>query len=426
VSFWDRLRGRPRADETKEETDAADEAPAPERPELERLLRLGTAGGPEPDEALSLFRALRATPDEARGIDVVSEVARAGTAPEALVVAAAAALADRGERDRALALVTSGQAPCTSAEARMLAADLHETRGELAEALALVERVLVRDLDYPGARERHQRWRARLGLDAGTEESAARGAGDRAAVTIVSREPDAPFLLLREVARGGAGAVYEAQDRELGRRVALKVYHRAHHVDRDRAQLMHEARVAAALAGPSVVRVLDLDPARGWLALEWAALGSLKQRLKDGDRGSLLPIRAWALPLASALGRVHASGWVHHDVKPANVLFASPGHPLLADFGTARRTGEPSPPGSLGYVSPERLAGRASDPRDDVFGFGRVLEDAIDGLGDAPDATLWRAIAAGCTGPDSARPADGRAIVTRLRVELPPDSERPA
>jgi serine/threonine-protein kinase len=308
----------------------------------------------------------------------------------------------------------------------MLAADLHETRGELAMALAVVERVLVRDLDYPGARERHRRWRARLGLDAGAQEPAARGTSDGAAVTIVSREAEAPFLLLREIARGGAGAVYEAEDRELGRRVALKVYHRAHQVDRDRAQLMHEARVAAALAGPSVVRVLDLDPARGWLALEWAALGSLKQRLKDGDRASLLPIGAWALRLASALARVHASGWVHHDVKPANVLFASRGHPLLADFGTARRTGEPSPPGSLGYVSPERLAGRASDPRDDVFGFGRVLEDVLGGLGDPPDELLWRSIAAGCTGPDSARPADGRAIVTRLRVEFPPDPERPA
>jgi hypothetical protein len=54
-----------------------------------------------------------------------------------------------------------------------------------------------------------------------------------------------------------------------------------------------------------------------------------------------------------------------------------------------------------------------------------VLEDAIDGLGDPPDATLWRAIAAGCTGPDSARPADGRAIVTRLRVESPRDPEGP-
>lgn len=425
MSLWSRLRGRPPADESEETSDGsarADEAPPPERPDLERLLRLGAAGGPEPDEALSLFRALRATPEEARAIDVVSAAALSGAAPEPLVVAAAAALADRGERDRALVLVTVSNAPCTSLEARMLAADLREARGELAEALALVERVLVRDLDYPGARERHQRWRARLGLDTGAKDATV---ADRTTATIVSREPDAPFLLLREVARGGAGAVYEAQDRELGRRVALKVYHRAQHVDRDRAQLMHEARVAAALAGPSVVRVLDLDPARGWLALEWAPLGSLRQRLKDGDGASLLPVRAWALPLASALGRVHSCGWVHHDVKPANVLFASPGHPVLADFGTARRTGEPSPPGSLGYVSPERLAGRPSDPRDDVFGFGRVLEDVLDALGDAPDAALWRAIAAGCTGPDAARPADGRAIVTRLRVELPLESQAP-
>jgi hypothetical protein len=418
VSFWSRIRGRPKASETRE-GDATDEATPAERPELERLFRLGTAGGPDAAEASSLFRALRSTPDEGRAIDVVASVAKAGGAPERLVVAAAAALADRGERDRALELVTGATAPCASLEARMLAADLREARGELTEALALVERVLVRDLDYPGARERHVRWRGRLGLQADVKDAAV----DLSAATVVSREPDAPFLLLREVARGGAGAVYEAQDRELGRRVALKVYH---HADRDRAQLLHEARVAATLAGPNVVRVLDVDPERGWLALEWAALGSLRQRLRDSDHAALAPLRAWVSPLASALARVHAGGWVHHDVKPANVLFEASGErgavrPVLADFGTARRTGEPSPPGSLGYVSPERLAGRASDPRDDVFGFGRILEDVLHALSatENAEAAGWQGLAAACTGPDAARPADGRALVTRLRVEAP-------
>jgi serine/threonine-protein kinase len=130
-----------------------------------------------------------------------------------------------------------------------------------------------------------------------------------------------------------------------------------------------------------------------------------------------LPIDQWALPLASALARAHAAGWVHNDVKPANVLLRAPFTPLLSDFGIARRVGEPSPPGSFGYVSPERLAGRASDARDDVYGFGRILEDALDVTGDSAELAVWRAIASACTGPDARRPVDARAIVTRVKVE---------
>src|ERR1019366_9701788 len=92
---------------------------------------------------------------------------------------------------------------------------------------------------------------------------------------------------------------------------------------------------------------------------------------------------------AKALARVHAAGWVHHDVKPANILLRDPGALLLTDFGIARRAGDPSPPGSLGYVSPERLAGRASHPGDDVYGYGRVIEDALDGVTDDPGLSLY-------------------------------------
>jgi eukaryotic-like serine/threonine-protein kinase len=68
-------------------------------------------------------------------------------------------------------------------------------------------------------------------------------------------------------------------------------------------------------------------------------------------------------------------------------------------------------------VSPERLAGRPSDPRDDVYGFGRVLEDALEALGDAERKVRYRALVAACIGADEGRPADGRALVTRIRVE---------
>jgi serine/threonine-protein kinase len=268
--------------------------------------------------------------------------------------------------------------------------------------------VLLRDLDHPGARERHRRWRGQLGFDL-EQKPVSPGA------TVVAREPDAPFDLLREVGRGGAAAVYQAVDRELGRHVALKVYHQP---ERDRHQLAHEARVAVLLEGAGIVRVFDLDPDHGWIALEWAPAGALRDQIRGRDLARLLPLDRWAVPLATALARVHSAGWVHHDVKPANVILSRTNAAILTDFGTARRLGEPSPPGSLGYISPERMSGRASDPRDDIYGFGRVLEDALAVVGDEATAGRYRPLAAACTGADAARPADGRALVTRLRVEL--------
>jgi serine/threonine-protein kinase len=282
--------------------------------------------------------------------------------------------------------------------------------GDVPSALALTERVLLRDLDHPGARDRHRRFRALLGFS--DDDHARREAS--AGATVVTREHDAPFLLLREVARGGAGAVYEAEDRELGRKIALKIYH---HPERDRAQLVHEARVAAELASPGIIGIFDVDPPHGWLAAEWCAMGALRDHVRKKDRAVLAPIERWAVPLAGALARVHAAGWVHHDVKPANVLLTEGGAPVLADFGIARRVGEPSPPGSLGYVSPERLKGRPSDPRDDVYGFGRLLEDVLDAMGDPHVSERWRPLASACVGADDQRPADARALETRLRVE---------
>src|SRR5260370_923790 len=110
---------------------------------------------------------------------------------------------------------------------------------------------LLRELGDPGARDRHRRWRAALGLEATTRRA------DPSAAPVARSRPDSPFLLLREVARGGAGAVYEAEDRELGRRVALKVYHQP---ERDRAQLLHEAPVAPPPPGPRILPVFHLPP----------------------------------------------------------------------------------------------------------------------------------------------------------------------
>jgi tRNA A-37 threonylcarbamoyl transferase component Bud32 len=388
-----------RAPQKREEMAAA----GPER-DIAKICRVAEPGGPTPEEAVQLFSLLRGTPDEARAVEELVRTSQSRTLPEEILLSLGAALVDRGEPDVA-AKVLAG---ASSSPALLMLGDLAERRGDLPTALSHVERVLLRDLDHPGARERHKRWRTQLGFDV-EHKPAQPGA------TVVAREPDAPFDLLREVGRGGAGAVYEAIDRELGRHVALKVYHQP---ERDRAQLAHEAKVAARLEGPGIVRVFDIDPEHGWVALEWAQNGTLREQIRARAADRLLPIERWALSLAAGLARVHAAGWVHHDVKPANVLIARSGTAILTDFGIARRTGEASPAGSLGYVSPERMAGRASDPRDDVYGFGRVLEDVLDVVKDEAAAQRFRALATACTGPDAQRPADARALVTRLRVEI--------
>ena len=366
---------------------------------IEHLVRVGTVSGPSTEEALRSFARLRSTPDEGRAVHRLLAREAVTPLPEPLLVAVASALVDRGEPVAAAMALSRAR----SLPALLMRANLLEGAGDLSAALALVEGILARDIDWPGARERHTRWREALGRGAEAFGAGGSGGGSRGEPEtpspVADLVADAPFRWIREAGRGGSATVYEAEDLELLRRVAVKVYHRP---DRDRAKLLHEARVAVAVAGDGVVRIFDVDPGRGWLAMEWAPRGALRPQSGMG----------WARPLARALARVHGSGWVHHDVKPANVLLTAQGAPMLGDFGTARRVGEPSPPGSPGYVSPERLAGRASDPRDDVYGFGRVLAEALDpASGDAP---AWRSLAAACSGPDAQRPRDGDELIRRI------------
>lgn len=383
--------------------------------EIARLRSAGARDGPSTDEVIAALRRARGTLREAEAVAHLVAAMEERALPDPVRVACADLLAARGDEQGALSVLEGAAAPrarggaaraqpVSSTEGLVLAADLYASLGQLPRAVGAIERVLVREIGAPGARERHQRWRAALGA----ERPAAARVDD---VTVVA--PSAaktPFRLLREVARGGGGAVYEAEDEVLGRRVGFKVYHGR---GGDRAQVTREARLASALAGPGVVRVFDADPDEGWIALEWVARGSVRDVLRAGDAAALAPVARWARPLARALARIHERGYVHADVKPANVLLRSVGEPVLTDFGLARLRGAPSAGGSPGYVSPERLAGRPSDPRDDVYGYGRVLEDVLvrlEALG-VEGLAAWKELSLRCLGPDDARPADGAALV---------------
>jgi eukaryotic-like serine/threonine-protein kinase len=389
----------------------SDPASAPSGPELERspletLTQIGLPGGASVDEGIAVLRASRGTPREAAAVAKALQGIGERTIPDPIRVACADILAARGDEQGALRVLEG----VSSTAGLVLSSDLFAASGQLPRAIGTIERVLARDLTAPGARERHQRWSAALGY-------AARPARRVDEATVLgSNMSSGPFRLLREVARGGAGVVYEAEDEVLGRKVAFKVYHgRA----ADRALLDREVRMATSLGGAGIVRIFDANPEAGWVALEWISRGSVRDVLRAGDFEPLVPIGRWARPLARALSRVHAAGIVHADVKPANVLLRQPHDPVLTDFGIARPLGAAGEGGSPGYVSPERMAGRASDPRDDVYAYGRVLEDVLRRVeelapGAATDAAAFDALTLACLGPDEERPRDGGDLLRRL------------
>lgn len=382
------------------EADLAVELSAPAAPkpptEIEALAKTGKADGPTAEEALQILRRMRGTGDESAALAAALTVDKP---PSLLRVACAEMLAERGEEERAIEVLTGD----ASTEGLLLVADLHANKGDLPRAIGAIERVLARRIDAPGARERHARWSRSLGV-----ATRARPKVDEATV-LNAKAVEGPFRILREVARGGAGTVYEAADDVLGRRVAFKVYHGQ---SADRSLVEREVRLIERFRGDGVARAFDASLDEGWIALEWVPRGSLRDILRTGNLDALLPLGAWARPLAKALSRVHRDGWVHADIKPANVLLRDLDDAILTDFGISRVAGESSSGGSPGYLSPERLGGEKASPLDDVYGFGRIVEDVLQAVVGRPEAAAydlepWTRVVRSCLGAPTHRPMDG-------------------
>ncbi len=403
MSLWGRLKtrlaGRPAVEPepTRPKTKQAPEKPkpAPKRSELAALDMLAAGEEVPVDTALAELMRARGTSTERGALDRVERARAQRPLDERLAIAAADVFVQRGQVDKALVLLEGA----SSSAALMLSADLRAERGEVASAITLVERVLARDIDAPGARERHDRWRRWLGGGAPVKSAL-----DEATV-LRADTPETSLRIVGEAGRGGAGTVYEAVDDVLGRRVALKVYHRP---DDEHDKLEREARLAVQLAGRGVVRVFDADPMRGWIVMEWLPAGALKRWLTRKDAEFLWPVERWILPLVDVVARVHERGFVHADLKPANVLFRGPEEPVLSDFGLAHPVGQVVTGGSRGYLSPERVLGKPIAPADDVYALGRILEDALDATG--RDDEHWRGAVALALGGLDARPRDARAL----------------
>jgi serine/threonine-protein kinase len=203
--------------------------------------------------------------------------------------------------------------------------------------------------------------------------------------------------------RGGMSLVYRAFDEMLERNVALKfIAPELAGDDEFRDRFLRESRLAAAIEHPNIVPVYDAGEADGqlYIAMRYVEGTDLKRLLRDEDAlptGRALAIVAQA---AAALDAAHARKLVHRDVKPSNILIADGDQVYLADFGLTKKSSDRTALsrtgrflGTIDYVAPEQIEGKAVDARADVYALGCVLHECLTGevpfARDSDLAVLW-------------------------------------
>lgn len=193
------------------------------------------------------------------------------------------------------------------------------------------------------------------------------------------------YEIIRPLGQGGFAAVFEAQDRVLDRRVAIKQLLLDKATDEKAVKrFLQEARIAAALEHPNVVSIYAMraEDKQFYIIMEYLSGGSLRDLL---NREGKLPVEQavyLATGICEGLAKFHAKGIVHRDIKAENILLTADSRPKVADFGIAH---VPEAAGGLGltqvgfqpstllYSSPEQVRGELVDARSDVYQIGELL-----------------------------------------------------
>jgi beta-lactam-binding protein with PASTA domain/predicted Ser/Thr protein kinase len=246
---------------------------------------------------------------------------------------------------------------------------------------------------------------------------------DTLAHSLAGRLLDGRYAVTARIAHGGMATVYLAMDTRLDREVALKVMHAELARDDDFVRrFIGEAKSVARLSHQNVVAVYDqgADDPFLYLAMEYVPGRTLKEMLSGSGR--LPPPVALEIMtgVLDGLAAAHASGIVHRDVKPENVLLTADGRVKVADFGLARaltaaghtRTGLLI--GTVAYVPPEQVTGDSAGPRGDVYSAGVMLFEMITGrvpfTGDTPLSVAYQHVNTDVPAPSTLAPGIPAAV----------------
>jgi serine/threonine protein kinase/Tfp pilus assembly protein PilF len=198
----------------------------------------------------------------------------------------------------------------------------------------------------------------------------------------------AHYRILEKLGGGGMGVVYRAEDIKLKRTVALKFLPPEFSRDEEaKLRFIHEAQAASALQHNNICTIHDVDETPDgqlYIVMDCYEGETLKKKIELGSLPAEEAIDL-AIQIGQGLAEAHAHGIVHRDIKPANILTTKTGVAKIADFGLAKLAGQAkltrngSIVGTVAYMSPEQIQGKALDHRTDIWSLGAMLYEMLSG-----------------------------------------------
>jgi eukaryotic-like serine/threonine-protein kinase len=208
-----------------------------------------------------------------------------------------------------------------------------------------------------------------------------------------------PYRIIRPIGKGGMGQVYEAEETDSGRRVAVKILGRGIGDDEERGRFFREGQLAASLSHPNCVYIFGTSEVQGFpvIAMELAPAGTLKELVVPGSPMPMAKAVDAILQVIAGLEAAAAIGILHRDIKPSNCFVDRDGRVMVGDFGLSMTTLARDQAtltvagtilGTPGFASPEQLRGDKLDLRSDIYSVGATIYYLLTGKAPFDDSNL--------------------------------------